>query len=51
MLEVGAAEWTRDPGAQEDNYDLFVEVKVDGGREVLRTMYTKTAQWNEYLKM
>ncbi|KZP16196.1 hypothetical protein FIBSPDRAFT_895239 [Athelia psychrophila] len=47
LLFVGAAEWDRDPEAQEDNYDLFVEVKVVGSREVHRTMYTKTATWNE----
>ncbi|KZP07439.1 hypothetical protein FIBSPDRAFT_902070 [Athelia psychrophila] len=51
LLFVGAAEWTRDPGAQEDNYDLFVEVKVVGSREVHRTMYTRTARWDEDLKM
>ncbi|KZP07427.1 hypothetical protein FIBSPDRAFT_902065 [Athelia psychrophila] len=51
LLFVGAAEWTRDPGAHEDNYDLFVEVKVVGSREVHRTMYTKTATWNENLKI
>ncbi|KZP07418.1 hypothetical protein FIBSPDRAFT_998205 [Athelia psychrophila] len=51
LLFVGAAEWTRDPGAQEDNYDLFVEAKVVGSREVHRTMYTKTATWNENLKI
>ncbi|KZP03752.1 hypothetical protein FIBSPDRAFT_454910 [Athelia psychrophila] len=51
LLFVGAAEWTRDPGAREDNYDLFVEVKVNGANEVLRTMHTKTAHWDEYLKI
>ncbi|KZP05590.1 hypothetical protein FIBSPDRAFT_1004571, partial [Athelia psychrophila] len=51
LLFVGAAEWTRDPGAQEDNYDLFVEVKVVGSREVHRTMYTRTARWDEDLKI
>ncbi|KZP08061.1 hypothetical protein FIBSPDRAFT_939187 [Athelia psychrophila] len=51
LLFVGAAEWTRDPGAEEDNYDLFVEVKVVGSREVHRTMYTKTATWNENIKI
>ncbi|KZP16226.1 hypothetical protein FIBSPDRAFT_934786, partial [Athelia psychrophila] len=49
LLFVGAAEWTRDPGAREDNYDLFVEVKVVGSREVLRTTYTKTPHWDENL--
>ncbi|KZP23870.1 hypothetical protein FIBSPDRAFT_930351 [Athelia psychrophila] len=51
LLYVGAAEWTRDRGAREDNYDLFVEVKVDGARKGLRTMHTKTADWDQYLKM
>ncbi|KZP16216.1 hypothetical protein FIBSPDRAFT_934782 [Athelia psychrophila] len=51
LLFVGAAEWTRDPGAQEDNYDLFVEVKVVGSREVHRTMSKETLCWNENIKM
>ncbi|KZP26521.1 hypothetical protein FIBSPDRAFT_1004447 [Athelia psychrophila] len=51
LLFVGTAEWTRDAGAREDNEDLFVEVKVDGAREVLRTMHRKTAHWNEDVKM
>ncbi|KZP16188.1 hypothetical protein FIBSPDRAFT_895234 [Athelia psychrophila] len=51
LLFVGAAEWTRDPGAREDSYDLFVEVKVDGTSKVYRTMHTKTANWDEYLKI
>ncbi|KZP22182.1 hypothetical protein FIBSPDRAFT_1043671 [Athelia psychrophila] len=51
LLFVGAAEWTRDPGAREDNYDLFVEVKVVGSREVHRTMSKETPCWNENIKI
>ncbi|KZP34252.1 hypothetical protein FIBSPDRAFT_2784 [Athelia psychrophila] len=38
-------------GAREDNYDLFVEVKVNGTNEVHRTMHTKTAHWDEDIKI
>ncbi|KZP32702.1 hypothetical protein FIBSPDRAFT_882516 [Athelia psychrophila] len=52
LLFVGAAEWTRDPGAQEDNYDLFaVEVKVVGSREVHHTMSKETPHWDEDIRM
>ncbi|KZP22193.1 hypothetical protein FIBSPDRAFT_890543 [Athelia psychrophila] len=51
LLFVGAAEWTRDPGAREDNYDVFVEVKVVGSREVHRTMSKETPYWDENIKM
>ncbi|KZP10598.1 hypothetical protein FIBSPDRAFT_937962, partial [Athelia psychrophila] len=50
-LRVGAAEWTRDPKDQEDDDDLYVEVSVDGTRQVLRTMYTKTSHWDEDLNI
>ncbi|KZP19410.1 hypothetical protein FIBSPDRAFT_892789 [Athelia psychrophila] len=51
VLSVGAAEWTRDPGAREDNHDLFVEVKVVGSGDVHRTMSKETAHWGEDLKI
>ncbi|KZP27707.1 hypothetical protein FIBSPDRAFT_948294, partial [Athelia psychrophila] len=55
-LFVGAAEWTRDPKDQyddddDDDDDVYAEVSVDGARQVLRTMYTKTSHWNEDLKI
>ncbi|KZP16165.1 hypothetical protein FIBSPDRAFT_895211 [Athelia psychrophila] len=50
-LRVIAAEWTRDTKGQEEDDDLYVEVSVDGARQVLRTMYTKTSHWDEDLKM
>ncbi|KZP34369.1 hypothetical protein FIBSPDRAFT_846478 [Athelia psychrophila] len=49
-LFVGAAEWTRDSGAQEDDDDMFVEVMVDGASSG-QTMDTRTAHWDEYIKM
>ncbi|KZP10594.1 hypothetical protein FIBSPDRAFT_1051243, partial [Athelia psychrophila] len=51
LLFVGTAEWTRDQGAREDNYDLFVEVKVVGSREAHRTMSKETPCWNENIKI
>ncbi|KZP21293.1 hypothetical protein FIBSPDRAFT_508728 [Athelia psychrophila] len=50
-LFVGAAEWTHGPTEQDDNYELYVEVKVDDSREVHRTMSTVTAQWNQVIRM
>ncbi|KZP25531.1 hypothetical protein FIBSPDRAFT_929194, partial [Athelia psychrophila] len=49
-LFVGTAEWTRDPEAEEDRNDMFVEVKVDGASEAVRTMFAKTARWDDNLK-
>ncbi|KZP16664.1 hypothetical protein FIBSPDRAFT_934545, partial [Athelia psychrophila] len=51
QLFIGAARWTCDTWARKDDYDMFVEVKVDGSREVHRTMSTKTPHWNEYLNI
>ncbi|KZP03865.1 hypothetical protein FIBSPDRAFT_941298 [Athelia psychrophila] len=50
-LFVGAAEWTHGPTEQDDNYELYVEVKVDDSREVHRTMSTVTAQWNQVIRI
>ncbi|KZP16212.1 hypothetical protein FIBSPDRAFT_934780, partial [Athelia psychrophila] len=50
-LRVIAAEWTRDTKGQEEDDDLYVEVSVDGARQVLPTMYTKTSHWDQDLKM
>ncbi|KZP22174.1 hypothetical protein FIBSPDRAFT_890534 [Athelia psychrophila] len=50
-LFVGAAEWTRNPKGQEEDDDLYVEVSVDCASQVLRTMYTKVAHWDECLKI
>lgn len=49
--EVGTAEWTRDPDDQAQDHDLYVEVSVDGGRRVVRTMFSKTPEWDQELTM
>ncbi|KZP16171.1 hypothetical protein FIBSPDRAFT_934760, partial [Athelia psychrophila] len=47
-LFVGTAEWTHDPKEQEEDVDMYVEVSVDGTREVHRTLSAKTAHCSDH---
>ncbi|KZP16158.1 hypothetical protein FIBSPDRAFT_832112, partial [Athelia psychrophila] len=47
VLFVGGVEWTRGPEEQDDNHELYVEVKVGDSKEVHHTMSTETAHWDE----
>lgn len=36
---------------QEDDYEFYVDVKVDDSREVHHTMSTDTTHWDQYFRM
>ncbi|KZP17387.1 hypothetical protein FIBSPDRAFT_894311 [Athelia psychrophila] len=51
VLFVGSTEWTREPMEQEDDYEFYVDVKVDDSREVHHTMSTDTTHWDQYFRI
>lgn len=51
-FSVGAAEWAQNSEEKEDNRDtIYLEVSIDGTKQVQRAIHTINTDWDQDLKM